>query len=118
MTQSPIIVAKPFDDRDGDNIINFYKDNLVKYRAELGGAKEVGYKLSLSSEGRHVYWPIGYEPKPEAPSPPVTDNPAIRLQIALYLRQHIRRHDVKSVRNDCVAMMSGIASSGDTSSLS
>lgn len=67
MPKSPIIVATPFPDKDGDGIIAFGAANLKLYAAQLDGSKRVIYQ---PGEPAHTYWPEGYTPPVVAPPPP------------------------------------------------
>ncbi|MFN3517942.1 MAG: hypothetical protein ACK4YT_00695 [Sphingomonas sp.] len=73
MTLSPIIVAEPFDDRDGDGRILFGPDNRKKY-----GTSEATYQ-GTNAAGEHVYWPKGYTPEVAPPPPPPA--PAIKAEL-------------------------------------
>lgn len=73
MTLSPIIVAEPFDDRDGDGRILFGSANRKKY-----GTSEATYQ-GTNAAGEHVYWPKGYTPEVALPPPPPT--PAIKAEL-------------------------------------
>lgn len=75
MTLSPIIVAEPFDDRDGDGRILFGSANRKKY-----GTSEAIYQ-GTNAAGEHVYWPKGYTPEvalpPPPPPPPPVEPPVV-----------------------------------------
>lgn len=69
MTLSPIIVAEPFDDRDGDGRIIFGTLNRKKY-----GVSEAFYQ-GQNAAGEYIYWPKGYTPAVAPPPPPPAPPP-------------------------------------------